>query len=153
MTLTLPRTAIADDTGEDAARIAADLGQVLDEILEDAAHGLVSTLARHRLDPQQLHVLRAVDASLGPDTIGELVGRTGLDPVVVAGLVDGLAARRLLADPGDGYALTPAGQRVLLDVARARQADLRAFVEGLGPGRRRRIDAALHLLSRELDAR
>ena len=96
---------------------------------------------------------RAVDASLGPDTIGELVGRTGLDPVVVAGLVDGLAARRLLADPGDGYALTPAGQRVLLEVARARQADLRAFVEGLGPGRRRRIDAALHLLSRELDAR
>jgi hypothetical protein len=150
MTITFPPTTAA--RALDDARLAADLGRVLEEILEHTAHGLVDTLARHGVDPLQLRLLRQIHESLGPDTPGELARRTGFDPGLVEASLIELADRGLIVDPGHGFGLTPNGRRIVIDIARARREDLIAFVSGLSDRRRLRFDAAVHLLSGELDA-
>jgi len=149
MTITLPPTTAA--RALDDARLAADLGRVLEEILEHTAHGLVDILALHEVDPVQLRLLRHIHESLGPDTPGELARRSGLRPDLVEEALTDLADRGLITDPGDGYGLTPHGRRVVLDIATARREDLLAFVSGLSERRRLRFDAAVHLLADELD--
>ncbi len=150
MTIMLPPATTARELDDE--RLAGDLGRVLEEILEHTAHGLVDTLARHDVDPLQLRLLRQIHESLGPDTPGELARRTGFDPDLVAASLIELIDRGLIADPGDGFGLTPHGRRIVLDIARARREDLLVFVSGLGDRRRPRFDAAVHLLSDELDA-
>ena len=145
-TLSPVPTAPADD-----ARLAEDLGRVLEEILEHTAHGLVDTLARHDVDPLQLRVMRQIHESLGPDTHGELARRTGFPADLVAVCLEDLLERRLVTDPGNGYGLTADGRRIVVAIEQARREDLRAFVAGLTDQRRRRFDAAVHLLSDALD--
>ena len=149
MTITSPPTTAA--RALDDARLAADLGRVLEEILEHTAHGLVDTLARHDVDPLQLRLLRQIHESLGPDTPGELARRTGFDPDLVEASLAELTGRGLIVDPGDGFGLTSRGRRIVLDVSGARRDDLLAFIAGLSNRRRLRFDAAVHLLSDELD--
>ena len=146
-------TTLSPATGPstDDARLAEDLGRVLEEILEHTAHGLVDTLARHGVDPLHLRVMRQIHESLGPDTHGELARRTGFAPDIVSVCLEDLLERRLVVDPGGGYGLTAEGRRIVVEIERARREDLRAFVAGLTEQRRRRFDAAVHLLSDVLD--
>ncbi len=124
---------------------------MLEEILEHTAHGLVDTLARHDVDSLQLRVMRQIHESLGPDTPGELARRTGFRGDIVAVCLEDLLDRRLVTDPGNGYGLTAEGRRIVVEIEQARREDLRAFVAGLTDQRRRRFDAAVHLLSDVLD--
>ena len=151
-TMISPLSPATAPTAHDDARLAEDLGRVLEEILEHTARGLVDTLARHGVDPLQLRLLRQIHESLGPDTPGELARRTGFDLVLIEASLSELVDRGLVVDPGNGFGLTAHGRRIVLDIARARREDLNAFVSGLGDRRRRRFDAAVHLLSAELDA-
>lgn len=150
MTTTFPPTTSA--RAQDDERLATDLGRVLEEILEHTAHGLVDTLARHDITPLQLRLMRQVHQTLGPDTVGELARRTGIEAGLVEHTAGELVDRWLLTDRGDGFGLTPQGRRIVLEVARARREDLLAFVAGLPERRRLRFGAAVHLLSDRLDA-
>lgn len=150
MTLTLPRPAVP--RLNDDARLATDLGRVLEDILEHTSRGVCHVFARHDLDPLAGRIMREVQESLGPDTPLELARRTGIEPHAVAATLAQLEQRGLIADPGAGFGLTPAGRRIVAELDRTRREDLLAFVRGLDEGRRRRFDAALHLLSPELDA-
>lgn len=136
----------------DDERLATDLGLVLEEILEHTAHGLVHTLARHDVSPLQLRLMRRVHETLGPDTLAELARRTGIEGGLVEHTAGELVERALLIDHGDGFGLTPQGRRIVLEIARARREDLVTFTAGLPERRRLRFDAAVHLLSDELDA-
>jgi DNA-binding MarR family transcriptional regulator len=130
----------------DDARLAADLGRVLEDILEHTAHGLMRTLAQRDISPLQLRLLRQAYESLGAVTPSVLARRVRIDAAAVEHEVDELLARDLLARSDGGLRLTSTGRRVVLDVAQARREDLEAFVSGLDVPQRMRIDAAVHLL-------
>lgn len=150
MPITFPPTTAA--RAQDDERLATDLGRVMEEILERTAHGLVDALARHAVTPLELQLMRQVHETLGPDTLGELARRTGIEAGLVEHTAGELAARGLLVDRGAGFGLTPQGRGIVLEIARARREDLLAFVGGLPERRRLRFGAAVHLLSDQLDA-
>ena len=84
--------------------------------------------------------------------LAELARRTGIEGGLVEHAAGELVERAFLIDHGDGFGLTPQGRRIVLEIARARREDLVTFTAGLPERRRLRFDAAVHLLSDELDA-
>lgn len=145
-TPTEPATRAADD-----ARLAADLGRLLEEIFDHTAEGLAVPLVQHDIDPLQLRLLRLIQQSLAPDTTTELARRAEIDPALVDRVLLELAARGLITDPGDGFGLTATGSGVVADITQARRNQLLDFVSTLSDRRRPRFVAAVHLLSAELD--
>lgn len=141
-----PAPPTATPSRTDDARLAADLGRVLEDILEHTAHGLMRTLAQRDISPLQLRLLRQAYESLGPTTAAVLARRARIDAVVVEHEVEELVARDLFVRGDGGLDLTITGRQVVLDVAQARREDLEAFVSSLGVPQRMRIDAAVHLL-------
>ncbi len=144
-TLSIPRPETSD-----TARLAADLGEVLDELLDRTATGLVLRLHAHGLSPVHARILRELDRSPSGLDHETLVARTGLHRAALETqlrMLDDLGL--LAADPGP--ALTRGGRSVIRELDRARREELRTFIEELHPTQRRRVEAAVHLLSGELD--
>ncbi|HVP02364.1 MAG TPA: hypothetical protein VMT10_07330 [Solirubrobacteraceae bacterium] len=140
-----------------AHQLATDLGEVLDALLERTAGTLVERLQAHELSAVHWRTLRCMDRSLvalHPDVLAE---RTQLEPRVVTRAIRRLRERDLVIDVmaahGDAtpaLALTRRGRAIVHDLDHARRRDLRGFVEGLEGTERRRVEAAVSLLSGEL---
>lgn len=132
------------------ARLAADLGHVLDAILDHTAQGVLHQLGHHRLSPAQARLLQALDRTLAAVDAADLAVRTGLDEAVAARELRGLRERGLVVERAHArraaLTLTEAGRRVIADLDAARRRDLRAYVDSLDPTSRIRLEAAVTLL-------
>ena len=138
-------------------QLAVDLGDVLDALLERTAHTLVERIQAHELSPIHARLLRCLDRSLTPLHVEELAERMQVEPRSVVRALSRLHERDLVIrviaagdDRAPALALTRRGRAVVHDLDRVRRHDLRTFVEGLDRTERRRVEAAVSLLSGEL---
>ena len=138
-------------------QLAVDLGDVLDALLERTAHTLVERIQVHELSPIHARLLRCLDRSLAPLHTDELAVRMQVEERSVVRALTRLHERDLVIDviaAGDdrtpALALTRRGRAIVYDLDHVRRRDLRTFVEGLDRTERRRVEAAVSLLSGEL---
>ncbi len=138
-------------------QLAVDLGDVLDALLERTAHTLVERIQVHELSPIHARLLRCLDRSLTPLHVDELATRMQVEQRNVVRALTRLHERDLVIDVvaagedrASALALTRRGRAIVHDLDHARRRDLRAFIEGLDRTERRRVEAAVSLLSGEL---
>lgn len=130
-------------------QLAADLGHLLDRILDGGEHDLVRCLAVHDLTPLHARVLRELRRCSHALTVEELAVRMALNGADVLAVSGELRRRRLVARRDAGstvLVLTGEGRRVVLEIEGAHRHDLNAYVDDLDRTGRRRLEAALSLL-------
>ena len=132
---------------DEMPRLAADLGRVLETLLDETARGVAHRVSAHSLTPLQGRVLRELDRSHHGLRPGELAARIGQERPATVSAVSALRRDRLLVGrPGEGVTLTRRGRALVAELEQTRSADLRAYVDRLDVTGRRRLAAALSLL-------
>ena len=137
-------------------QLAENLGLVLDDLLERTAQGFLERIRAHGLTLMEVRVLRSLDRAHNAVLAADVAARAGLEAGTAARTVAGLRDRDLVIDvasmrsaPG-ALTLTRHGRAIVRDLDGTRRADLQAFIEGLDPTERRRVEAAVSLLNGEL---
>lgn len=142
-------TALDADRMHSTPQLAADLGHLLDRILNGGEHDLLRVMAVHEMTPLHTRVLRELAGCPLPLTVEALADRIDLDVDDVQTATAELRRRRLVTHRDAGSAmlvLTGEGRRIVREVEQAHRADLSAYVGDLDRTGRRRLEAALSLL-------
>lgn len=149
----MPTLAAAPDAETGTARLAADLAEVLEDLLDRTTQHTALRLHEHRMTIDDARVLRVLSRSLTPihrDDLGELVD---LGPGSVDRALTGLRAAGAVRLTEGRVVATRAGREVARDIERAHRAGMEDFIARLEPQARLRLEAALHLVRGELSER
>jgi DNA-binding MarR family transcriptional regulator len=139
-------------TDPDAARLAADLADLLEDLLDRTVQGAAAPLREHGLTLEDARVLRVCARELGPVHHDEISARSELGTVLAGRALARLSAERLVAREGGRFTATVAGREVARRIERTRRTALEDYVSQLSPSSLRRLDAALHLLGDGFEA-
>jgi DNA-binding MarR family transcriptional regulator len=139
-------------------RLAADLGDLLDELLVEVGPSYVRSGEYRNLTAGQAQLLFTLDDAHGSSTLEALARRTQRSVTSAGRLVRHLSRHELVRsreDPGDERArrveLTGSGRAHLRALRADRRERLERYVAAMGAARRLRLAGALHLLSPRLD--
>jgi DNA-binding MarR family transcriptional regulator len=132
--------------------LARDLGHVLDDLLERSTQNAAAELAAHDLTLTDLRLLRLLDRKPGGETVRALAAQLALPAGDTRASLISLRHRGLATGSSKGIvALTRRGRALANELERSRRNDLEAFVDELPRAERLRLEAAVHLLSGDLD--
>ncbi len=146
----MPMLAAAPDAQAGTTRLAADLAEVLEDLLDRTTQHTATRLQEHGLTIEDARVLRALSRSITPvhrDDLHELVD---LRPAHVDRALAALRVAKLVKLTEGRVLATREGREVARDVERSHRAGLEDFVGRLEPRARLRLEAALHLVRGEL---
>jgi hypothetical protein len=138
--------------GPDAARLAADLEDLLEDLLDRTVQQAAAPLREHGLSLEDARVLRVCTRELGPVHADDIASRSELGPVLAGRALARLSGERLVARDSGRFAATAAGREVARRIERTRRTALEDYVSQLPPSSLRRLDAALHLLGDGFEA-
>jgi DNA-binding MarR family transcriptional regulator len=131
------------------------LGYLLKQAHMSLAADMAEALAPHHLNPRELGVMAAIDASGRQSSQMEIAERIGMDRTSMVGVVDALEEKgyvvRRRSDRDrrrNVVTLTPAGERCLAKGERLRVEAERAFLAPLGHEEAEALVDALATLSR-----
>jgi DNA-binding MarR family transcriptional regulator len=132
---------------DEMPQLAADLGRVLETLVDETGQGLAQRAALSGLTPLHGRIMRQLDRAVRGLRASEIAERAGLDPQDTASAAAELRRDRLVVrDQGGALTLTRTGRTLVAEFELARRSDLRAYVDRLDDTGRRRLAAALSLL-------
>jgi DNA-binding MarR family transcriptional regulator len=145
-------TARTTGTEPDAARLAAELADLLEDLLDRTVQQAAAPLREHGLSLEDARVLRVCARDLGAVDPDDIAAHSELGPVLAGRALARLSAERLVVRQGGRFSATAAGRDVARRIERTRHTALEDYVARLPPSSLRRLDAALHLLGDGFEA-
>jgi hypothetical protein len=141
----------------DGTKMARDLLRFFDEVMRAIAPVELGDPAVAQLTLLEMQVLSALAEAGRPVAVGELAGLTEASLRQTGQATDRLRSLGLAERAGGGRGWEPAfwvargGRRLLGSLDAGRQAAVEGFIARLGNVERLRLEAAAHLLGRDLD--